>query len=159
MPGPQPSRVELDVDSRNMLEQLIRRHSTPQQVVLRARIILLAAEGKNHSQIARALGLSIDMARLWRRRWLSFAKVPLSELTVIERLEDEPRSGKPPTISAEQVCQIIALACEAPEKSGRPITHWSAREIADEIVQRGIVASISPRHAQRLLKRGSFSHI
>jgi transposase len=133
---------------------MIRRHSTAQQLVTRARIILLAADGKNHSQIARELGVSVDMARLWRNRWHGLAGIALDELSVSERLEDAPRAGKPTTITAEQMCQIVALACEAPEKSGRPISQWTGREIADEIIRRGIVATISPRHAQRLLKRG-----
>jgi putative transposase len=124
-------------------------------LVPRARIVLLAAEGKNNAEIAQELGVSIDMARLWRRRWLSFAAIRLEDLSVVDRLEDAPRPGKPVTIGPEQVAQIVALACEAPEKSGRPISHWSGREIADEIIARGIVESISPRHAARLLKRGS----
>ena len=73
---------------------------------------------------------------------------------MLERLADAPRSGKPVRISAEQVCQILELACEAPERSGRPISQWSEREIADEIRSRKIVEQISDRHAARLLKRG-----
>src|SRR6266550_2617784 len=64
-----------------------------------------------------------------------------------------PREGAPAKFTPEQVCQIIALACEKPADSDRPISHWSHRELADEIVRRGIVESISPRHAGRLLKR------
>src|SRR5262245_61687305 len=154
MPGPQPVRIEIEKETRQALADFIRRYSTPQQLVMRARIILLAAEGKNHTQIARELAISIDMARLWRNRWSSFAGIPLGELSLSERLADGPRPGKPTTIRPEQVCQIVALACEAPEKSGRPISQWSGREIADEIIGRGIVERLSPRHAQRLLKRG-----
>ena len=154
MPNPQPIQIELDTDTQKALEVLMRRHSTPQQIVMRARIILLAAEGMNNTQIKGELGVSIDMVRLWRNRWSSFANIPLGELTVSERLEDEPRAGRTPTISAEQVSQIITLACEAPEKSGRPISQWTGREIADEIMEQGIVENISPRHAQRLLKKG-----
>jgi transposase len=149
----------LDVKTRQALIELGRRHLTPQQVVLRGRIILLAGEGKNHTQIAEELGVSVDMARLWRNRWSSLAGIPLDELSVSERLADAPRAGKPATITAEQVCHIVALACEAPEQAGRPISHWTGREIADEIIGRGIVETISPRHAQRLLKRGICSPI
>jgi len=60
-----------------------------------------------------------------------------------------------PKITAEQRCQIAALACEAPVKSGRPISQWTEREIADEVKARGIVEQISPRHAGRLLKKGA----
>ena len=74
-----------------------------------------------------------------------------------ERLTDAPRSGAPARITAEQVCQIVALACEAPGQSGRPISQWTGREVADEVVARGIVPAISPRHAGRLLKKGTSS--
>jgi len=159
MPGPQPVSIELDEKSREGLKELIRRHSTPQQLVKRAHIILQAGQGKNHSQIAQTQGISVDMARLWRNRWHSFASIPLEELSIEERLEDAPRPGKPARITAEQVCQIVSLACEAPEKSGRPISQWTGREVADEIMQKKIIESISPRHAQRLLKRGTYNPI
>ena len=154
MPGPQPVEINLDKRARQGLREMLRRHSTPQQLVTRARLILLAADGKNHTQIARELSVSVDMPRPWRDRWHSLAGIALDELSVSERLADAPRPGKPTTISAEQVCQIVALACEVPEKSGRPISQWMGREMADELMRRGIVATISPRHAQRLLKRG-----
>jgi len=69
-----------------------------------------------------------------------------------------PRAGKPSALTADQLCQIAALACEKPEQSERPISQWTGREIADEIMKRGIVTQISPRHAARLLKRGTLSH-
>lgn len=96
----------------------------------------------------------MDTARLWRARWLGLQPIPLADLSVAERLTDIPRAGRPARISAEAVCRIEALACEAPSLSGRPISHWSAREVAEEIVARGILPQISPRHAARLLKRG-----
>jgi putative transposase len=77
----------------------------------------------------------------------------MEDLSLEDRLQDAPRPGAPAKITADQRCQIEALACEKPEKSGRPITHWTAREIADELKQRQIVETISPRHAARLLKR------
>ena len=159
MPGPRPKPVELDKASRNELLKLVHRHGTPQQLAKRARMVLMAADGKNHVQIARELDVTVDTARLWRNRWLSFSNLPLEDLSVKERLEDAPRPGKPATITPEQVCQIVALACEAPEKSGRPISQWTGRELADEVIAKGIVAKISPRHVGRLLKRGISSHI
>ena len=155
MSGPKPPMIELTNNERGELNNLLRRHSTPQQLALRARIVLLAAEGLNNGQIVRQLGVSRDMAQLWRGRWLGLQAVPLEELSVEERLTDVPRSGAPARISAEAVCQIVALACEAPAHSGRPISQWSSREIADEVERRGIVEHISPRHAARLLKRGT----
>src|SRR5215210_7283569 len=154
MPGPKPPMIELTDNERTELDSLLRRHSTPQQLALRARIVLAASEGLNNGQIVRQLGVSRDMVQLWRGRWLGLQPVPLEELSIEERLTDVPRSGAPGRISAEAVCQIVALACEAPAESGRPISQWSSREIADEIERRGIVDHISPRHAARLLKRG-----
>jgi putative transposase len=154
MRGPKPPTVDLSPEVRHNLEVLLRRRSLPQQLALRARIILAAADGENNSEIARSLDLETDTVRLWRTRWLSFAPIPLSELSLDERLSDIPRSGRPVQITAEQRCQIVALACEAPKDTGRPISHWTGREIADEIVKRGILPKISPRHASRLLKKG-----
>ena len=98
--------------------------------------------------------LEPDTVRLWRQRWLSFSGVAVTEVSVAARLADAPRSGTPARISPEQVCRIMALACEAPGESGRPISQWSTTELAAEIRRRGIVETISPRHAARLLKRG-----
>lgn len=157
MPGPKPTRIELSAAERAQLEQLVCRHSTPQQIALRARIVLAAATDATNCQIARQEGVNVDTVRLWRQRWLICAAVSLDDLPAFERLCDLPRSGKPARITDQQVCHILELACEAPERSGRPISHWSEREIADEVKARGIVEQISGRHAARLLKRGRSS--
>jgi putative transposase len=137
---------------RNELERLVRRHSTGQQIALRGRIILEANAGKNNSQIARELGISVETARAWRKRWLALQAVALADLAVEDRLSDVPRPGRRSQISAEQLCQLIAMACEQPKE--RPISQWTGREIADEAMARGIIKQISPRHAARLLKKG-----
>jgi len=152
MRGPKPPAVILSDEQREGLNAFIRRRSAPQQVVLRAQIVLAAADGLNNSQIARRLGTSAATARTWRDRWVGLRGVRDEDLGVAGRLADAPRPGRPPRITAEQVCRVVALACAAPATSGRPITHWSGREVADEIVKRGIVDRISPRHAGRLLK-------
>ena len=157
MRGPKPEALTLSEDEYRELDLLVRRHSAPQQLALRGRIILAAAEGKNNSQIARQLEVSVDMVRHWRRRWLSLQAVSLEDLSVSERLSDAPRPGRPAQITAEQTCQMIALACEQPKE--RPISHWTGREIADEVMRRGIVAQISSRHAARLLKKGISNRI
>ena len=154
MPGPKPPRIELTEAERRALEQVVRGHTTPQQLALRCRIVLAAAAGWNHAQIARQLAISVDTARLWCRRWLALQAVPLVELGIAARLEDLPRPGAPARITVEQVCQIIALACETPAGSARPISQWTPRELADEIMNRGIVEHLSPRHAGRFLKAG-----
>jgi len=153
MPGPKPPVLNLSNEERQDLEKLTRRHSMPQQLVLRARIVLAADSGKNNAQIARDLDIEVKTVRRWRNRWLLLQPIALKDLSVQERLEDLPRPGAPLQITADQRCQIEALACEDPEDSERPISHWTGREIADEIMNRGIVDKISARHARRLLKR------
>jgi transposase len=155
MKGPKPPVVNLSEAERQGLGKLVKAHSTPQQIVLRARIVLAASQGLNNEQVGRELHVGVDMVRYWRQRWLAGQVIPLSELSVEERLHDLPRAGKPSALTADQMCQITALACEKPEQSERPISQWTGREIADEIMKRGIVTQISPRHAARLLKRGT----
>jgi transposase len=154
MATPIPPKVMLSERERAELERLVRAFSTGQQVALRARIVLAAADGLNNLQIARELGVDDETPGHWRRRWLQLRDVPLEEVSVAKRLADAPKCGAPAKFTPEQVCQIIALACERPADCDRPISQWSHRELADEIVRRGIVASISPRHAGRLLKSG-----
>src|SRR5512135_1031294 len=151
--GPKPAAVHLSDAERQELEKLVKRHSTEQQIALRARIVLAAAAGKGNAEIGRELQVTVDTVRLWRQRWLGLQAIAASELSAEERLQDLPRPGAPAKITADQVCRIEALACEKPEASERPISQWTSREIADEIIKRGIVAEISPRHAARLLKR------
>ncbi|MDQ2668823.1 MAG: helix-turn-helix domain-containing protein [Gemmatimonadota bacterium] len=151
--------ITLTEVEREGLATLVRRHTTAQQIVMRARIVLAAAAGYTNVQIVQQIGVSRESVRLWRDRWATLRDIPLDELPVAQRLADAPRPGTPARITAEQVCQIVALACAAPATAGRPISQWSSREIADEIVTRGIVATISPRHAARLLKRGRSSRI
>lgn len=153
MPGPKPRSVSLTDVERQGLELLVRRHSTGQQRVIRARIVLLAADGKNNQEIVKALNVSVDTVCLWRQRWGDLQPISLDDLSIEDRLDDLPRSGKPSRLTANQICQIQQLACEKPEISGRPITQWTGREIAEEIKKRGIVDDISPRHASRMLKK------
>jgi putative transposase len=155
--GPKPAELTISEEEQKRLEALVHRHTTPQQVAKRGRMILGAAAGKRNAEIARELGVSVDTVRSWRGRWISLQAVPLSDLSVAERLEDVPRPGKPSQISMEQRSQMLALACDQPKE--RPISHWTGREIAEELMQRGIIQQISPRHASRLLKKGVSNRI
>ena len=148
MPRLAPPPLQLNQTEREQLQQLVNRHSTPQQIAIRASIILLADEGQNHREIARELNISRDMARLWRNRWL---ELRLKDIPGVERLTDAPRPGGPMTFSLEQILELFAIACHKPEDYGRAISHWSVRELADEVVKQGIVTSISPRHVGRLM--------
>jgi putative transposase len=156
MPGPKAIAIKLSVAEKEALEKLVKGHNTGQQLALRGKIILAADQGKSNSHIVRELAVNMKTVRLWRGRWAMLQPIPLTELSAQERLEDLPRPGAPSRITADQRCQIEKLACEKPEKSGRPISQWTNWEIADEIKKQGIVDEISPRHAGRLLKRSGY---
>jgi transposase len=129
------------------LNRLIAKHKTSQAQALRARIILQFYEGKNINAIATALGVVYNTVLKWTNRWKRHP-----EIDVEERLEDLPRSGCPDKYSPEQICKIIATCCENPEEYGRPITHWTQRELADEVIKQKIVESISTSEVGRILK-------
>lgn len=165
MRGPQPPAVVLSDRLRGVLEHLTRRHTSPQRLVRRLQIVLAAAAGRNNDQIARDLALHRATVQTWRTRWLVLAPRLEAAIAagdddrllvrlVADALDDAPRAGAPPTFSAAQVVQIVALACEPPPGSDRPVSHWTPRELAEEAVNRAIVPTISPRSVGRFLKRG-----
>jgi putative transposase len=164
MPGPQPLPLSLTVPQRAILEGLVRRQTSPQRLVWRAQTILAAADGAPNAHIAQRLGLTRTTVHTWRERWRVAAPhldlpeaeepdAPPLAVRIEACLADAPRPGTPATFTPEQLTQLIALACEAPQDSGRPVTHWTPKELADELVQRDIVVSISPRTIGRFLKR------
>lgn len=151
MSGPKPPEVRLTEEERAELSKLIRANNTGQQIVFRAKIIVALADGYNAVEVASFLETTPKTVKLWRRHWFNG-----TALAVIERLLDEERSGAPGKFTAQQWCQIMAMACEPPELSARPISHWTPRELADEAIKRKIVESISTRHVGRFLKSGRF---
>jgi putative transposase len=141
--------VTVSPEQREMLEQLVRTHSTPQQLALRAHIMLLASDGVGVRESAEELDVWPKTVRRWRKRW----RMAADGVSVPERLVDAPRPGAPASYTPEQVCAIVAMTCEKPEASDRPISHWSQREIADEAMRRGLVPNISQRSVGRFLKK------
>jgi transposase len=138
---------------KNLLVSLTKRRDSAQHFVRRVRIVLLAAEKQNDEQIAPQVGLCVKTVRTWRHRWNQQAE----QLTVIEAkgdektlhdfivdvvLADEPYNGERGKYTPEQITQLYAIACEPPEDSDRPISHWSCRELSEEMVKRGIVEHI-----------------
>lgn len=166
MGGPKPSKVQLTSVLKSVLETISRCYTNPYWLVVRAKIIRYAADGLSNAAIGQRLDSTADTVRTWRKRWLE-AEPSLIEATeadgisekerivlVTEVLSDKPRPGTPDTFSPDQLVQIIAVACEDPrEEANREITHWTQEELADEVIKRGIVSSISPRHVGRILEQ------
>lgn len=156
--------VHVTTRQRDLLRKLVRGTKTPQRLAQRAQIVLLAAEAHSSEEIVEHLSVTRPMVRKWRRRWsetqgqLSAVEDEEPDSAVQSRigeiLADAPRSGRPAEISPEQILEIIAIACEDPESSRRPISHWTPGEVAREAVRRGIIESISTRSVDRFLKGG-----
>lgn len=162
--------VTLSARQRGILEGWRKNKAdTAARLVERCMIILLSAEGLSNEEQGRRLAVDRQRVRRWRTRWVTNEE----RLSAAERegasdkdlarllrglLSDEPRAGGPVTFTAEQITQVIAVACERPEESGRPVTHWTPRELAEEVIKRGLVETISVRHIDRLLKGGISAH-
>jgi transposase len=164
MPG-KAAKVTITESQQEILRTFSRSTTAPSRLRQRASIILLAFDGLLNEQIAETVGLVYRQVGRWRRRWanaweqLIHLECCESRATLRRAIEavltDEPRPGAPSKFTPEQVTQILAIACEPPEKSGRPITHWTPRELADEVAQRGIVSSISPSQVRRYLREAA----
>jgi len=163
--GPQPTEIHLTEKQRAILREIVRGRLSPQAEALRARIILEAESGARNEHIAKNLNIGRKAVHLWRKRWAENTEI-LAQIeseeddkkfhkSVRAVLADDPRSGRPPTFTADQICRIAALACTSPDDSNRPVSHWTPRELADEAIEREIVPSISPRTVGRFfLPRG-----
>ncbi|MCZ6803163.1 MAG: helix-turn-helix domain-containing protein [Proteobacteria bacterium] len=152
MPRLSAESVITTATQRDELHALVRKQTSPQHYVTHARIILLAAEGVGVHETMRRLGLGRSTVQYWRKRWQESKSVD-----ALARLKDRPRSGAPAIYTPEQICSIIALACEQPQDCGRPITHWTQQEFADEAIQRGIAEYVSQRSVGRFLKGGQLA--
>jgi transposase len=155
------AKVTITERQQHILDEFSRSRAEPTFLRQRSTLILLAFAGLRNEHIAPQVELERHQVGLWRARW----SAAFDRLILIECLEepaalrqairvllaDAARPGAPDKFTAEQLALIFAVACEPPEKSGRPITHWTHAELAAEVIQRGIVPSISARHLGRLL--------
>jgi hypothetical protein len=163
--GPLPLPITVSPAQQAVLEGLLRQHSTPQALALRVRIVRAAASGVRNVPLAHDLGCTPKTVIKWRARWaaaepqLAAGEHTAADLKrlIARVLADAPRPGAPDTFTAEQIVQIINLACTPPADAGRPVDAWTRRELADEAINRQIVASISPTSVGRFLKAGRSS--
>ena len=161
-------RVQLTARQRACLEQIARRQTSPQRLVRRAKILLALETGVNQCHVMRQMHLNRGTGQVWCRRWCALA--PTLEqreadegsdkalpTMIAQALADHPRSGTPATFTAEQIVQMIAVACEDPADSGRPVSHWTPRAVAEEVRQRGMMETMSTRSVGRFLQSGGFA--
>jgi putative transposase len=166
MPG-MAAKVVISERQQHVLQTMALSRSCAKGLAHRADIILLAFEGHKNEDIAKQLQCERHSVGIWRRRWqYYFERLTVIECAekpaalreaIAEVLSDLPRAGCGGTFTADQIALILAVACEPPEKSGRPVTHWTSRELADEVMQRQIVTTISVRQVGRFLKDGGTS--
>ncbi len=156
------AKVVITERQQEVLRKLSTATTAAKRLTQRATVILLAFDGLDNETIGQRVGLERQQVGVWRRRWQNaFDKLvkiecmepaPALRKAIEEILADEARPGCPGKFTAEQLALILAVACEPPEKSGRPITHWTGQELADEVVQRGIVEAISASQINRYLR-------
>lgn len=157
-------KISLTDRQQNLLMQIVTSRTHQQDHIERAKIILLSSDGKTNKQIQSELSVTKPTVIKWCSRWLKNEEglllIDENEMGVnyvrkiLELLSDAPRSGAPNTYTAEQVCQIMSLACERPEDSDLPMSHWSLNSLVDEIIKRGIVNKISRSRLAVFLKSG-----
>jgi len=155
------AKVGMTERQQEVLGEIAHSRTSPKHLVQRATIVLRSFDRIDNADIAREVGMNASDVGKWRRRWAQrWRGLILIEClesraafrrAVEKALSDEPRSGNPGKFTAEQITLLLALACEPPEKSGRPITHWTVAELVDEAQKRQIVASISKSQMQRYL--------
>lgn len=144
MPVTSPFVVVLTAAEETELTARARSGRTEYRDRVRARIVLAAAAGASNTSIAADLGLCVDTARNWRRRFTTGR---------LEGLADRPRTGRPHRFTAVQIAALTALACTLPAETGIPLSRWSSTELAAEAITRGVAGSISASTVRRALAR------
>jgi transposase len=137
-----PFVIELCDEDRVELGRRSRCYSLAHSDVVRARIVLLAADGFGNVDIAEAVGVHVDVVSRWRKRFCEDG---------IAGLGDRPRSGRPRVFGPEVVAAVKAMACEAPAARDVPLSRWSSAELAAQAVSEGLVGSLSPSTVRRWL--------
>jgi transposase len=163
MPG-KAAKIIISERQQVLLNEFSKSRTVAKGVVQRATIILLGFAGLLNDEIALQVGLNRQQVGIWRQRWRdAWDALCVWECTephrlreaILDVLSDAPRPGAPATFTAEQVAQIVALACEPPELSGRPISRWTLRELRDEATKRQIVENISVSQVGRFLQQAA----
>jgi hypothetical protein len=154
--------INLTEKQETYLTAISKSRSLQRSLIYRAQIILYASKGMKNIEIALKTSLYRKNVGIWRKRWAE-AQNTLLEMEQEEEnnkyyqkiqdiLTDQEKPGVPAKFTAEQICQILAVACEKPEDSGLPLSHWSRPALREELIKRGIVETISVSHLGYFLK-------
>lgn len=145
-----------------ILKEFSNHRTLSQHILLRVKIILLAFEKLTNAEIATRLSVERHSVGRWRKRWSQSVDALLHiemresyaalERAVVDVLQDAHRSGSAGVFSVQQIAEIVSTACEDPRLAGRPVDTWTGREIADEVIKRKIVPSISTSRVNDFLR-------
>ena len=164
--GRKAERITLTERQEVTLKKIASTRTGEHRYQQRATIILRAAREEPNKLISTEMDINREFVRRWRQRWTQNKEI-LSKLEaeeenkiylegILKVLSDFPRSGHPTKFTAEQVCQIVAVACEKPQDSGHMLSHWGTKQLAMEVKKRGIVENISKTQVGRFLKSGRY---
>ena len=137
-----PFVIVLSDADRKVLEERARAYTLPHAEVVRAKIVLLAANGVANTVIAERLDVHVDVVSRWRKRFCEKG---------IDGLADRKRSGRPRVFAAEVVAEVKAMACAPPSEREVPLSRWSSAELAAQARAEGLVASVSASTVRRWL--------
>ncbi len=157
-------KTTLTEKQKGALTEIASSRSQRSDSIKRAKIVLACAEIKSNADIAKELTIHANTVNKWRERWRANKQKLLlldaEEMgvnytkTLLNILSDEPRVGVPSKFTAEQVCEIMSIACQRPEDLGAPISQWSLSSLRDEIIKQGIVDDISRSRLAVFLNKG-----
>jgi transposase len=137
-----PFVVVLADADRAVLEERARAYTAPFAVVVRAKIVLLAAQGITNTVIAARLDVDVDVVSKWRKRFVAEG---------LAGLADRKRPGRPRSFAAEVVTEVKAMACEPPQVRSVALSRWSSAELAAQAVAEGLAVSVSASTVRRWL--------
>lgn len=165
---PPAPAIKISSRQKDILKKEYRKNTITHEQKIRFELILRASEGENNSHVKRELKISLNKVKRWRKKWeLNWDSLNIYEAgqegkktkdhellkRMQEILSDNPRSGTPKRITMSQEKQIIAIACEKPEKYGIEMTHWNREMLAKVAIEKKIVKTISPRYISVILKK------
>ena len=153
--------ITLTEEQEKYLQSIVRSREISHSLVMRSQIILKASQGNTNKAISKTLNIIEETVSLWRKRWIEnraefekiIGKPKQLDMLIKRTLSDKYRSGKPCNFSAEQICQLIALACESPPDY---LSHWTQKALVKEAIKRNIVQTLSQATISRFLKSGGF---